>query len=117
VPQYTWADNDHYWIVSTTVATRDDPQSCPKCGTPGTRQIDLPNLDKTSAGSWNQQSYNPGLGCWTKSTKHAEQIAKQRGLEPIGNEPVDNLHKNFEKQREETRAERWRNADRELVYG
>ncbi len=116
MPTYTWACQEHYWIVSTSVATRDDPSSCPKCAAAGTRQIDAPNIDKTAAAGWNQQSFNPGLGCWTKSTKEAELIAKRRGLEPVGNEPVENLHKAADKTREETREQRWRDADRVMVY-
>lgn len=116
MPTYEWACDKHIWEVVTTISARDEPSACPKCGTPGTRQLTLPNIDKTAAGGWNQQSYNPGLGCWTKSVKHGEEIAKRRGLEPVGNEPVENLHKAAEKQKAETREKRWRDADRQLLY-
>lgn len=116
MPTYSWADDEHHWTVMTSIATRDDPQACPQCGAQGSRQIDAPSIDKTSAGGWNQQAYNPGLGCWTKSVRHGEQIAKSRGLEPVGNEPVENLHKAAEKQREDTREQRWRDADRQMLY-
>lgn len=115
MPSYSWACDAHYWIVSSTVAARDEPSSCPKCGAVGTRQIDLPNIDKVAAGSWNQQAYNPGLGCWTKSWKHGREIAKSRGLEEVGDEPADKLYEKHERQRQETRAKRWAD-DRELVY-
>ena len=115
-PTYDWACDKHIWEVVCRIADRDEPSTCPKCGAPGTKQLSAPNIDKTSAGSWNQTSYNPGLGCWTKSTKHAEQIAKARGLEPVGNEPIDNIHKKFEKDREEKREARWAD-DREMLYG
>jgi putative FmdB family regulatory protein len=118
MPMYTWGCRPcgRLWDVASTVAERDHPQACAKCQAEGERQLTLPNLDKTSAGSWNQQSYNPGLGCWTQSTKHAEQIAKSRGLEPIGNEPPENLHKMAEKTKAETREQRWRDADRQMLY-
>ena len=117
MPSYTWACQEHHWIVMTSIATRDEPSQCPKCGAAGKRQFDAPHIDKTAAGGWNQQSFNPGLGCWTKSTRHGEQIAKSRGLEPVGNEPVENLHKHYDQKREETSAKRWRDADRDMVYG
>jgi putative FmdB family regulatory protein len=116
MPTYDWACSKHTWEVVCKMAERDDPSSCPKCGEAGTKLLSAPNIDKTSAGSWNQASYNPGLGCWTHSTKHAEQIAKARGLEPVGNEPPENILKKHEKQREETRAARWAD-DREMLYG
>ncbi len=95
------------WDVTKLMSESDTQEACPRCAAIGTKLPALFQVDKTAAGAWNQQSYNPGLGCWTKSTKDAERIAKSRGLEPIGNEPVENLHKSFEKQREETRANRW----------
>lgn len=116
MPSFTWACDEHHWIVLSSIAGRDEPQACPKCGKAGARQIDAPFIDKTAAGGWNQQSYNPGLGCWTKSVKDGERIAKARGLEPVGTEPVENLHKHFDKQREETREQRWRDADRVMLY-
>jgi hypothetical protein len=116
MPQYVWADDDHLWTVTTTVALRDEPSSCPECKAPGVRQITLPNIDKTAAGSWNQQSYNPGLGCWTKSWKHGREIAKARGLEEIGNEDPEKVHKHYDNQRKETRERRWAEVDREKVY-
>jgi hypothetical protein len=118
MPTYSWIDEEHHWLVFTSISTRNDPQACPKCGKDGTRApwMDAHNVDKEAAGSWNQQSFNPGLGCWTNSTKHAEQIAASRGLEPIGNEPPENLHKMAEKTKAETREQRWRDADRQMLY-
>jgi putative FmdB family regulatory protein len=95
------------WDVTKPMAEYASEEHCPRCAGDAAKLPSLCNIDKESAGSWNQQSYNPGLGCWTASTKHAEQIAKRRGLEPLGNEPVENIHKHYDKQREETSAKRW----------
>lgn len=117
MPVYVWKCAEHgNWDVQMRVADMDLVQACPTCGSHGTRQLTAPNIDKTAAGSWNQQSYNHGLGCWTKSQKHAEQIAKSRGLEPVGNEPPDNLHKAAEKTQQEIRDKRWAEADRVKLY-
>jgi hypothetical protein len=90
------------------MASRNDPQSCPSCGSSGERQVTAAYFN--GASDWNTQSWNPGLGCYTKSHKEAEKIAKSRGLEPIGNENPDNIHKHYEKQREETKERRWQEA-------
>ena len=55
------------------------------------------------------------MGQWTKSTKDARKIAKSRGMEEVGTEPVENLHKKFDKQREEAHAKSWAD-DREMKY-
>lgn len=38
-------------------------------------------------------SMNIGLGCKTRGTRHAEQIAKQKGLTPIGDTPFKDVAK------------------------
>ncbi len=98
------------------MADRDTPQACPVCAGPGLRGLTLPNIDKTAAGGWNQAAFNPGLGCWTESTKHARQIAKARGLEEAGTTPPEAMSKHFEQQRKETWKRRWADADREMKY-
>ena len=114
MPTYAWKCTDpgcgSHWDVVSTVADRDSPSPCPACSASGARQITIPNIDKTAAGGWNQQSFNPGLGCWTKNQKHASQIAKERGLIEVGNEPPENMIKAAERQREETRQARWDDA-------
>ena len=120
-PSYTWRDSEHEWIVITSVDSRNNPRACPTCGADGTRsEVEPFRIDKlclTTGSGVSTEEYNPGLGCVTKSIKDAERIAKSRGLEPVGNEPPENLHKHFDRQREETREQRWRDADRVMVYG
>lgn len=116
MPTYVWACDAHLWPVVTTVADRDTPSSCPECKAPGVRQITLPNIDKTAAGSWNQGGFNPGLGCWTNSTKHARQIAKSRGLEEVGNEDPEKMQKRDDQNRKEGIERRWAETTREKVF-
>lgn len=114
MPTYEWKCETHgNWDVSVRIAERDDPQPCPTCGTHGVKQLSAPNIDKSAAGGWNSQSYNPGLGCWTKNSKHASQIAKSRGLVEVGNEPVENIQKAQDKARAETAEKRWQEATSE----
>ena len=117
MPTYEWECADHgRWDVQMRIAERDLVQACPTCGNHGKRTITAPNIDRTAAAGWNQQSYNPGLGCWTKSHKDAERIAKSRGLEPVGNESPETIHKVAEKTQKENRDKRWAEADRVKVY-
>jgi hypothetical protein len=44
------------------------------------------------ADDWHGDEYHPGLGCVVKSRKHANQIARARGLEELGTEPLDKIH-------------------------
>lgn len=117
MPTYGWKCDEHGpWDVCVPIADRDNPQPCPSCGVHGTKQLSAPNIDRVASGAWNQQSYNPGLGCWTKSWKHGREIAKARGMEEVGDEPADKLLKAADKKREETRQERWAEADRVKLY-
>ena len=115
-PTYDWGcPNGHAYVVVSTIAGRDEPTTCPKCQAPGERGISLPAPVSVTAGDWNRGSWNPGLGCYTKSWKHGRQIAKSRGLEEVGDSNPDTLYKANEQAREEKRAARWAD-DRELVY-
>lgn len=69
------------------------------------------------ADDWNNQTWNQGLGCYTKSNKHARDIAKSKGLIEVGNEKTDTIHKEFDTKREEKRQERWDNALKDPLYG
>lgn len=40
-----------------------------------------------------QPFFNRGLGCYTDNTRHAEKIARQRGLTPIGDTPISVIEK------------------------
>jgi putative FmdB family regulatory protein len=117
MPTYAWKCTvcGSEWDVVTTVSARDEPEEC-LCGASGVRGLTVPAIDKTAAGDWNNVSYNPGLGCWTKSYKHGRDIAKARGLEEIGNEAPDKIHAKMDSEREKKRETRWRDADRQMVY-
>lgn len=51
--------------------------------------------------------FNIGLGRITKSTAHRKELAKQLGVEEIGNESPDRLHKHFDKTREDKLKKSW----------
>jgi hypothetical protein len=99
----------HNWqLVSVKMTSaKDVTVPCPQCGKPGNR---LPSrFGFTGAGDWNRQEFNHGLGC-VATPKQAEKIAKNRGLIPVGSEPAENMHKHFDKVREERREQRYADA-------
>ena len=100
----------HSWDVWSTIALRDEPASCPKCASLGVRQRVVPVQVHGSAGDWNKQEMNPGLGCVTSGVKDAERKAKAMGLEPLGNESPEKVHKHFDTMRAERREQRYRDA-------
>ena len=116
MPTYVYFDGQHEWDVIKRIAEIDNPEQCPECGLEGRRLLQAPMLDRSAASDWNEQTWHPALGCYTKSNAHARKIAKSRGLEEVGTEKPEAIHKAFEKQREETREKRWAEADRVKVY-
>lgn len=99
------------------MAEIDRKESCPACGFengPRSRKISRSNF--TGASDWNTQHYSPALGMVVKNNREARQIAKQRGLIEVGNESPEKIHKAMEKQREETREQRWKDAERVKLY-
>ncbi len=116
MPAYPYKCLDgHSFDVVKAMADYERLESCPHCDKPTERLIAKTQLD-SSAGDWNRVEWNPALGQWTKSWKHGRQIAKSRGMEEIGTEPVDKLHKKFEQDRRDTSERRWRDADRDMKY-
>jgi len=103
------------WDVIKSVASIDDPEPCPKCKELGSRQIVAVNFN--GASDWNSQTWNPALGCYTRNTRHARQLAKARGMEEVGTEPPEKIHAKFERDKEDARAARWEDAMRDKVYG
>jgi predicted nucleic acid-binding Zn ribbon protein len=51
--------------------------------------------------------YNPALGQVVKNSKHRKDLAKEKGLIEIGNEPVEKIHKKFDSDRAEKLKKAW----------
>lgn len=100
----------HQFDVIKSVKDMERPEKCARCGTEATREF-VPRrtfLNKTAV---QHAEYNPGLGCVVNNSYHRSEICKARGLEEIGSEPVENLHKTYEKKRKEMRQEAWAKLD------
>lgn len=84
------------------------------CGAVARRQF-VPSRVHFIGTAVQHPEFNPGLGCIVKNSKHRTEVAKQKGLVEVGNEPVDKIHKHFEREREERREKAWSEADRGWV--
>jgi hypothetical protein len=89
------------------MADFDRAENCDSCQSPA-RYIFSSKIQFIGASVQNAE-YNPGLGCVVKNKEHRAELAKQRGLVEIGTDykSPDNIHKEFDKKREEARAKRW----------
>lgn len=101
---YRCSDN-HEWDVIKSVKDIDNVENCERCGKIGVRYI--ANTYFYGASDWDKTEFNPGLGQITRNRKHRDQIAKQRGLEEVGTEPVENIHKHADSVNEYNRNSSW----------
>lgn len=75
--------------------------ACPKCGIILGRlhrrlaRVNFAN-EKVEDDQW-----CPALGCIVKGQKDRERIAKSRGLEPLGNEPIEKVNSFFDQKQKE----------------
>lgn len=82
---------------------------CPKC----TNSIDVgpaPSKIHFVGASVQNAEYNPAFGCVVKNKQHRNELAKQKGMEEIGNEPVEKIHTHYDAERKETNDKIWRDA-------
>lgn len=104
------------WTVVKPMTEYKSPETCPTCQASAAKLPSLFRVDTEAAGDWNRPHFSPALGQVVKGNREARQLAKSRGMEEVGTEPVENLHKTFEKKREETSDKRWKDADRDMLY-
>lgn len=100
-------------VKSMHDSSRDEP--CERCGKIARRIYG--NFDFYGANDWNKQEFNHGLGEVVYSNAHKKRIlsefkAKGREMIEIGNEPPEKIHAHFDKRREETRMQRYADAER-----
>lgn len=92
------------------------PASCDACQSFNTIRL-ISRFSFYGASGWDSASFNPGLGCITKNTKHAEQIAKERGLIPLGNESCEKTISSQERRAEAILEETSKPAYDALEHG
>ena len=91
-------------VKSVADLNRDEP--CPDCKSPDTfREIN--GFSFYGASDWDSAEFNHGLGRVTRNAKHRGEIAKRLGVEEIGNQDPDRMHKHYESQRDADREASW----------
>ena len=89
----------HTYEVVKSVRDINNVEHCEKCNSLTKRRIALrQSIDKTAASDWDRMEYNPGLGK-ALTPMQARKEAKSKGLVEIGTEPVEKIHKHFDKVR------------------
>ncbi len=91
-----------------------EPETCPDCKTIA-MYVFAPTRLLFSGEKVQDAEYNPGLGCITRNKYHRAEIAKAKGVEEIGNEKPEVLHKHFDRVREQKRDASWADADKGWV--
>jgi hypothetical protein len=102
--------------VANSVRQIDDAEACTKCNAPDARRYLVP-VNFNGASDWDKTSWNPGLGCITKSNAHAAKIAKERGLIEVGNEDLGKTMASQERKLEQTTNDNFEKAFEPMVYG
>ncbi len=115
---YSCQSCDNAFEVIKSLSRYDTEETCTKCG--GLAQRRIARCNFMGAKDW-EPSYNPAFGCVVKSKAHQREILsryKDHGKEfiEIGNEPVENIHKHFDRQREEKRAKVWSESHEKVLH-
>jgi len=113
VYEYACPACHRHWDVIKRVSEMDAEETC-VCKAIGVRQF-IPQKIHLSGTKVEEAEFNPGLGCIVKNKNHRKELAKQKGLEEIGNEKPETIHKHFDQRRSEKWERVWAEADKGWV--
>jgi len=95
------ACNSNFDVIKR-ISEIDNVEKCPNCDNIVTKENRKIAATQFFYGAKvEHDEWCPGLGCVVKNSAHRRQIAKSRGLEEVGTEPVEKLINRAEKLREE----------------
>ena len=96
--------------VIKSLADFDRIEYC-QCGAESERLF-RPNSDifRKQSGIPETASYNQALGKVIKDKRHLKETCKRMGVEPVGDEPVEKIHKKYDKERDEKREKAYDDA-------
>jgi putative FmdB family regulatory protein len=106
---------DHVFDVIKSVKDIDVNETCPQCGEYAERQF-VPSRVHFMGTKVEHAEYNPGLGCVVRNSSHRKELAKQMGLEEVGNQDMNAWAKRAEKEREERNEKRYEQAFEEARW-
>jgi putative FmdB family regulatory protein len=111
VYEYHCASCDLRFDVIKRAADYDCEERCTRCDAVATRQF-VPQRIHLFGTAVESPEYNPGLGCIVNNKQHRKEIAKSKGLIELGSESADNIHKHYDKAREEKHEAAWEEASK-----
>ena len=98
---YKCPDCSRQFDVAKRVNHIDEVEFCPSCQSECHAKDRLICRSTFHGAGVEDPVYDHSLGMVVKSSAHRRQIAKEKGLIEIGNEPVDKVIAHFDKQREQ----------------
>lgn len=78
----------HSCVVEKPISRSSTSEQCTKCGE---NMHKLPSRFYHHGASVENAYFNHGLGCVVDNSRHAQQIAKSRGLVEIGNDSLESI--------------------------
>lgn len=88
--EYQCRDCSVSFDVIKAISQLDEIESCTHCLSQSTYRT-ISRTHFYGASDWDTAGYNPGLGMYVKSNKHARAVAQARGLTEVGTEPAEKI--------------------------
>lgn len=106
----------HDFDVVKPIAEYQTPETCTRkgCGAPARKEF-VPRRVHLRNTAVQEAEYNPGLGCIVKNRQHREELCRIKGVQEIGNEKPETLHRYYDHAREERRERVWAEATKGWV--
>lgn len=114
VYEYSCPQCNNRFDVVKSVQMMDSPESCERCHVSAIRDF-VPSRVHFTGTRVEHAEYNPGLGCIVRNKSHRAELCKIKGVEEIGNEKPESLHKHFDQKREEKFEQAWHDVDKAWI--
>lgn len=96
--------NKRFDVVKPAKESRN-AERCPKCEANATRQF-TSNIQIVGASVIDAEYYH-AFGKVVKNKRHRKDLMKRHGVEEVGNEKPETIHKHFDKTRATKREKNW----------
>lgn len=108
MPTYEFRCNkcDKNFQTVESIKTFDGDGHCPTCNKRSKEYIFTANVYFVGA-KVESPEFSPALGQVVKNSKHRKEIAREKGLIEIGNEPTEKIHKKFDSDRADKLKKSW----------
>ena len=104
---YQCDDCNTEFEVAKRVSQIDELEHCPQCDGEITQRLIAKQQSFSGADQWDCMAYDHAFGQVVKNNAHRRRLAKERGLEEVGTEPPEKIHKHYESQLEKQLSDSW----------